>query len=611
MKHSWILLLIGFTAVLGAARAATTLYAGTGGGVCKSIDGGVTWRFIRIRSTDAKLQGALTLRGIVVDPQNPSNVYATGLFLSTSAFLKSTDAGETWSAFAQPSGVSFDLGPGALTIDPAKTNVLYSSSFVTRRFIVSTDGGLTWSEPNIPRPAGAPGTNQPQITGVATDPNRSGVVYAVGPQSIGRVGQGYILQSTDFGATWSILAQGQTFNAHVFVDPRNSQVLYASSNYAVFAGCPAGSTCALYKSSDGGKSWADVPFPSSNVQSLAFDVNPSVMYAWATGAPQPSVWKTTDGGNSWTAVLKNTAILGFTGGGAAVRADPSTAGTVWAVGPLSGGTVSRSTDGGANWTAVPVGSDGVQDIAVAAPPRPLAPPTGSVTRTVSAASQQDGPVAAESIVTSTGSLLATGPATANYDQPPMMLGGTTVNVTDSAGVTRPALLFSVSAAQVTYQMPPGTAAGAAIVTITSGDGVVATAQVQVATVAPGIYTVNSAGLAKGYALRSVNGNLFVEDVFDINAMGAVVARPITISNGDQVTLIVYGTGFRAAGGDFSATAGGTSAPILYAGPQGIQPGVDQFNITIPPEVAAGGAQSVAIVLTAAGQTTNTVYVTVQ
>ena len=245
----------------------------------------------------------------------------------------------------------------------------------------------------------------------------------------------------------------------------------------------------------------------------------------------------------------------------------------------------------------------------AAPPPP--PPSGTVTRTVSAASQQDGPVAAESIVIATGTRLATGPATADYDRPPNVLGGTTINVTDSAGVSRPAAIFSVSATQVVYQMPPGTAAGTATVTITAGDGVAATTQVQIAAVAPGIYALNSAGLARGYVLRTSNGNLFVEDVFDIDATGALVARPITISNGDQVTLLIYGTGFRAAGGDVSATAAGNGIPVLYAGPQGVQPGLDQLNVMLPPELAAGGAQSVPIVLTASGQTANTVYVTVQ
>jgi hypothetical protein len=109
------------------------------------------------------------------------------------------------------------------------------------------------------------------------------------------------------------------------------------------------------------------------------------------------------------------------------------------------------------------------------------------------------------------------------------------------------------------------------VTITAGDGVGAKIQLQIAAVAPGLYSVNSAGLGKGYAVRLSAGNLMIEDLFDIDATGAMVARPITVSDGNQVILILYGTGFRAAGGDFSATIGGVNTPVLCGGPQGVQP----------------------------------------
>jgi uncharacterized protein (TIGR03437 family) len=59
------------------------------------------------------------------------------------------------------------------------------------------------------------------------------------------------------------------------------------------------------------------------------------------------------------------------------------------------------------------------------------------------------------------------------------------------------------------------------------------------------------------------------------------------------------------------TLGADSPPVLYAGPQGVAVGVDQFNILIPPDLAAGGSQSVSLTLTAGGQTANTVNLTVQ
>jgi uncharacterized protein (TIGR03437 family) len=234
-----------------------------------------------------------------------------------------------------------------------------------------------------------------------------------------------------------------------------------------------------------------------------------------------------------------------------------------------------------------------------APPVPLTISTASGTGTASA----------ESIVTATGSHLATDTVTADADQPPTSLAGTTVTITDLNGNSQPALLLSVSPTQVVFEVPPGIADGAATVTITAGDGVVTTGTLQIVDVAPSVFTLNAAGLVKAYVLRESNGNTFVEDVYEVDQTGAIIARPVTISNGDQVQLIVYGTGFRAAGtGGVSVTVGGENAPVSYAGPTGVGPGVDQFNITIPSDLAAGVAQ---IVLTAGGQIANTVIIAVQ
>jgi uncharacterized protein (TIGR03437 family) len=162
---------------------------------------------------------------------------------------------------------------------------------------------------------------------------------------------------------------------------------------------------------------------------------------------------------------------------------------------------------------------------------------------------------------------------------------------------------------VIFEIPAGLADGAAAITITAADGVVTNGSLRIVDVSPSVYTLNAAGLVKAYVLRVSNGNTFVEDVYEIDGTGAIVARPVTISNGDQVQLIVYRTGFRAAGtGGVSVTIGGENAQVFYAGPTGVAPGVDQFNILIPPDLAPG---VVPMVLTAGGQTANTVYVTVQ
>jgi uncharacterized protein (TIGR03437 family) len=58
-----------------------------------------------------------------------------------------------------------------------------------------------------------------------------------------------------------------------------------------------------------------------------------------------------------------------------------------------------------------------------------------------------------------------------------------------------------------------------------------------------------------------------------------------------------------------ATIGGLDATVLYAGPQGAYPGVDQVNVVIPQSLT--GAGNVPVVLSAGGVTSNTVNVTIQ
>jgi uncharacterized protein (TIGR03437 family) len=78
-------------------------------------------------------------------------------------------------------------------------------------------------------------------------------------------------------------------------------------------------------------------------------------------------------------------------------------------------------------------------------------------------------LASESIAASLGADLATTTVHADALPLPTELRGTDIKVKDSVGNERPAPLFFISPTQVNYQIPPGTAAGVASVTITSLD----------------------------------------------------------------------------------------------------------------------------------------------
>jgi uncharacterized protein (TIGR03437 family) len=235
---------------------------------------------------------------------------------------------------------------------------------------------------------------------------------------------------------------------------------------------------------------------------------------------------------------------------------------------------------------------------------------------VSAASYASDSVAAESIVTALGSDLATDTEAAASLPLPTTLAGTTVKAVDSAGAERPADLYYVSPAQVNYLMPAGTALGPATVIVTNGVGMSFTAFVEIAAVAPGLFSAqgDGQGLAAANVLRvKADGSQSYEPVarFDA-AQSRWVAIPIDLgAETDQVYLLLYGTGIRnrRSVGSVTVSFFPTAAQVTYAGPQGQYPGLDQVNVLLPRSLRGRG--DAAITLTVEGKTANTVGVNIR
>lgn len=233
--------------------------------------------------------------------------------------------------------------------------------------------------------------------------------------------------------------------------------------------------------------------------------------------------------------------------------------------------------------------------------------------TVSAASFGGDVLAPESIVSAFGANLATGIQSANIAPLPTTLAGTTLRIKDSLGIERLAPLFFVSPGQVNYLIPAGTSAGTAQATVTSGDGSIATGSIQIANVAPSLFTANSngQGVAAAVALRvRTNGSQVIEAVSEWNAsLNRFVSFPIDLGTaGEQVYLLLFGTGARFNSGLNGVTAniGGVAAQVQYAGQQGDFIGLDQINVLLPSALAGRG--EVDVVLTVDGKTANTIRV---
>ncbi|HEX8998979.1 MAG TPA: hypothetical protein VGB07_03700, partial [Blastocatellia bacterium] len=169
-----------------------------------------------------------------------------------------------------------------------------------------------------------------------------------------------------------------------------------------------------------------------------------------------------------------------------------------------------------------------------------------------------------------------------------------------------------SNAQVNYLIPSGTATGAATVSIAAADSFVSIGTLQIAPVAPGLFAANAngQGVAAAIALRvKADSSQVYEPVVQFDtAQQRLVSLPIDLGPaGEQVYLILFGTGIRFRGNltAVTATLGGTNTPIPYAGPQGEFVGLDQVNAGPIPRSLIGRGE-VGLLLTVDGKTANVV-----
>jgi len=157
------------------------------------------------------------------------------------------------------------------------------------------------------------------------------------------------------------------------------------------------------------------------------------------------------------------------------------------------------------------------------------------------------------------------------------LGGATVTITDSAGVSRLAPLYGVLASkgQVNLVIPGDTALGPAALKVTGPGGLSVSAAINITRIAPGLF-------AGGQAVHDAES--------------------------DQMFLVLNGTEIRHRTSDASVTAtvNGMSVPVQSAA-QGTYSGLDQVNLQLP----QGLAGTVEVAITVEGRAANVVTVSIQ
>lgn len=189
----------------------------------------------------------------------------------------------------------------------------------SRIFYVGTAGGGVWKTNDGGATVNSIFDDYPQSIGcVAVDPSKPDVVWVgtgeIWTRNSTSVGKG-LYRSVDGGNVWEKIDGFDNSEriASIEINPNNSDEIYVGVLGALWGDSE---DRGVYKSTDGGKSWNKIFYvgPSTGVTDLVMDPNnPSTLYAsmwqfrrtgWSfnSGGEKSALYKSTDGGKSWNKI---------------------------------------------------------------------------------------------------------------------------------------------------------------------------------------------------------------------------------------------------------------------------------------------------------------------
>ncbi len=263
-----------------------------GDGVYKSTDGGRHWQSLGLAETRH-------IARIRVHPQDANRIYVAALGHAFGpnperGVFRSLDGGRTFERILYRNE---DTGAIDLSMDPQNPRILYAALWQARRgpwsmtsggpgsgLFRSQDGGDTWEE--ITHFPGLPEGLWGRV-GVSISPARPSRIYAMIEAE-----KGGLYRSDDYGETWA-LVNGESgprtrpwYYTHVFADPVDPETVNVLA-------------MDFWRSHDGGRHFTKVATPHGDHHDLWIDPkNPSRQIHGADGGAAVSF----DGGHSWSSI---------------------------------------------------------------------------------------------------------------------------------------------------------------------------------------------------------------------------------------------------------------------------------------------------------------------
>jgi photosystem II stability/assembly factor-like uncharacterized protein len=307
-------------------------------------------------------------RAVAGVPSQPSIFYVAQV---NGGVWKTTDYGRTWIPIfdEQPTG-----SVGCIAVAASDPNIIYVGSgeglqrpdlSVGDGIYKSTDAGKTWTHLGL--------RDGQQIPQIAVDPrNPDHLLVAVAGHPYGPNEERGIFRSTDGGKNFTkVLSKDEnTGAADVLIDPSRPDIAYAALwearqgpwENAAWNGTGGG----IFKSTDGGQTWRQLKkgLPEGIIQAnLAISASsPDRLFASVASPGVVNLYRSNDGGDSWAVATTDGRPAGRIGGGdlSVPRIDPQNPDVIYVASTVCW----KSTDGGKTWTAFrgAPGGDDTQNI---------------------------------------------------------------------------------------------------------------------------------------------------------------------------------------------------------------------------------------------------------
>jgi photosystem II stability/assembly factor-like uncharacterized protein len=298
-------------------------------------------------------------------PGDTSTMYVAG---AVGGIFKSTNGGITWKAVFDNQNV---VSIGAIAIAPSDSNVIYAGTgegnprndaSIGDGVYKSIDAGEHWVNVGL--------ADSEKIARLVVDPRNADIAYACAlGREWGPNEERGLFKTADGGKSWKkvLYRNDLTGCSDVDIDPTNSNIVYAGMftfrRWAWHTDSGGGET-AVYKSFDGGVTWARLSGPDASrglpkgpMDRIGVAVarsNPDIVYVISETTEEGELWRTDDAGATWRMVSRDPNINFRPFYYADIRVDPKNPYTVYA---LAGGLY-KSEDGGRTFARIGAATHG-------------------------------------------------------------------------------------------------------------------------------------------------------------------------------------------------------------------------------------------------------------